>query len=372
MRSGVVSAQPPLARPIDASACSSWPTATATDSESSARSSTMTGVMHSGTSLTDASRSWSTPTAVDDGTRMGRRQNPDGRGGRVLTEEVEHWPTPAARDHKGANGVDHLEAGSGRKHLDQLPNFVEHLWATPSVPNGGRSPADEADQVAAKGATAQGKRQIDLGSQARTELWATPRAEHASDSLTGQTKGFQDSLCFRPDPETSPPGGPSSSAGPDSRPLLSMEEIAPTGVWQTPCAGTNRKSERAMQRSVNNGRRSGGGQSSSPGLEQQVEMVGETIWPTPAATPYGSSQNGINGKGGTHERPSANTPGLEKMAQSMTPTSKAKLNPAFVEWLMGLPPGWTAFAPVGMASYHWRRRMRFSLCVFGRSLTPNR
>lgn len=39
------------------------------------------------------------------------------------------------------------------------------------------------------------------------------------------------------------------------------------------------------------------------------------MWPTPTATPYGSSQNGINGVGGEFERPSANKPSLENMAR---------------------------------------------------------
>lgn len=50
-------------------------------------------------------------------------------GGTPLAMAVKLWPTPAARDHKGANGAEHLENGTGRKHLDQLPNFVEHLWS---------------------------------------------------------------------------------------------------------------------------------------------------------------------------------------------------------------------------------------------------
>lgn len=44
------------------------------------------------------------------------------------------WPTPATRDHKGANGADHLENGTGRRHLDQLPNFVEHIWEKSARP----------------------------------------------------------------------------------------------------------------------------------------------------------------------------------------------------------------------------------------------
>lgn len=38
------------------------------------------------------------------------------------------WPTPAARDWKGTNSEKHMINGSGRLHLDQLPNFIEHVW----------------------------------------------------------------------------------------------------------------------------------------------------------------------------------------------------------------------------------------------------
>lgn len=32
------------------------------------------------------------------------------------------------------------------------------------------------------------------------------------------------------------------------------------------------------------------------------------------------------------------------------PTSRQRLNPLFVEWLMGWPEGWTSLAPIGSAS----------------------
>ena len=38
-----------------------------------------------------------------------------------------------------------------------------------------------------------------------------------------------------------------------------------------------------------------------------------------------------------------------------------RLNPAFVEWLMGLPQGWTDFAPVETEFYRWQRLMRSEL-----------
>jgi hypothetical protein len=36
-------------------------------------------------------------------------------------------------------------------------------------------------------------------------------------------------------------------------------------------------------------------------------------------------------------------------------TGKKRLNPLFVEWLMGLPQGWTAFAPLETPSSRQRR-----------------
>lgn len=51
--------------------------------------------------------------------------------------------------------------------------------------------------------------------------------------------------------------------------------------------------------------------------------AGSVIFPTPSATVYGSSQNGINGVNGANRRPSAGTPSLETMTRRgswQTPT----------------------------------------------------
>ncbi|WP_234186434.1 hypothetical protein [Shinella sp. NM-101] len=103
-----------------------------------------------------------------------------------LEDVVAMWPTPAARDHKGANSPDHLESGTGRKHLDQLPNFVEHLWYTPNVPNGGRTLSAEAT---ATGMTPEGrKQQVGLENQAR--FWSTPRASDGEKGGPNQAFGL--------------------------------------------------------------------------------------------------------------------------------------------------------------------------------------
>jgi hypothetical protein len=70
-------------------------------------------------------------------------------------------------------------------------------------------------------------------------------------------------------------------------------------------------------------------------------------YPTPAANSSGSSQNE-----GTvqHPRPSAGTPSLQGWA-------KARLNPLFVAWLMGLPVELISSEPLETQSFRsWRQK----------------
>ena len=64
----------------------------------------------------------------------------------LRTDEIEsgYWPTPAARDYKGANSLHHVTVGGGgRKHMDQLSNAVK--YATPQSRDW-RSPAGKLDR----------------------------------------------------------------------------------------------------------------------------------------------------------------------------------------------------------------------------------
>lgn len=57
-----------------------------------------------------------------------KEKHGNGNGaGLPLTVAAVQWPTPAARDAKGANSEEHCTVtGGGRKHMDQLSNFVAH------------------------------------------------------------------------------------------------------------------------------------------------------------------------------------------------------------------------------------------------------
>jgi len=71
---------------------------------------------------------WTTLCADDTGMREGRTS----QGGTLLStqaglHQVQAWPTPATRDYRGENSEEHVTTnGTGRMHMDQLPNFVAH------------------------------------------------------------------------------------------------------------------------------------------------------------------------------------------------------------------------------------------------------
>jgi len=88
---------------------------------------------------TEAAAQWPTPSAavINDGespetwharAALLKEKHRNGNGaGLPLTVAAVQWPTPAARDSKGANSAEHaLITGGGRKHMDQLSNFVAH------------------------------------------------------------------------------------------------------------------------------------------------------------------------------------------------------------------------------------------------------
>ncbi len=75
---------------------------------------------------------WETPIASDGANRQFYRNS---RGEPNLSGMVKLWPTPTARDFKGANSARHLMREGKRNHTGQLANAVK-LWPTPTSRNG--------------------------------------------------------------------------------------------------------------------------------------------------------------------------------------------------------------------------------------------
>lgn len=80
------------------------------------------------------------------------------------------------------------------------------------------------------------------------------------------------------------------------------------------------------------------------------------LLPTPTANRYGTTNNGKRGDGTTFK--TAGTPSLYTMAlhnrwpeEMLGEANGGPLNPAWVEWLMGWPIGWTDSEPLETARY---------------------
>lgn len=160
-----------LALRISVSVCSSWPTTTTRDeaSSGSAGYSTESG-RHSGTTLTDAIRTWTTPTAsMENQDRrssesMERELDREGRGSN-LAYDAYRWKTP-----HGMAGIDHTgKAGGGGEFAAQVER-----WASPRTSD-------------TNGAGTHGEGGMDLRTQADT--WPSPMArDHKGGGVTTERK----------------------------------------------------------------------------------------------------------------------------------------------------------------------------------------
>ena len=104
------------------------------------------------------SSSWPTPTRADDGHKVTVNSLQAG-----LIGATSNWATPTVGMVLGGQNP----TTGGQEGL----GYQTRQWPTPDVPNGGRTMAPE--DIANKGATAKGKRQVGLENVAR--LWPTPR-----------------------------------------------------------------------------------------------------------------------------------------------------------------------------------------------------
>lgn len=182
MRSGRLYPQAMSDLRSDESACSSWPTATSTDSKSSGAAgySTESG-RHSGTTLTDAARAWPTPNA----SALNEHETPESFLARAETLKAKGYNGNGASMPLGVTakqwathraGV-HGTPGSGSRHPT-----IESQWAAATAHDGRRPGLDTKSTQGAN-----------LSRDAA--LWATPSARDWKSDDASQS------------PEHSPPLG---------------------------------------------------------------------------------------------------------------------------------------------------------------------
>jgi len=324
-----------------------WPTPNTKDAQSAARHTTETGVMHPGTTLTDAIRQWPTPEAASGGRQSGSFaqkswQKADGTPRHLsLEQSIQNWPTPAARDKRDPNAQPDRERNRGTKG-EQLQNFVAHQWRTPNTRDHHlQGPREEHPQ-----------RQLSVADQAvnweTPEQWPTPRVGTHGGWETQEMKDAR-----------------ASKTG------IDLE--GKTMNWETPTS-RDWKSETGSE---------GNSYEKTPNLSRQVYRMQENFWKRPHGLQY-KPEEGDPGGGGEfadqatkwNSRSSLPAPPIPdglpfyervrilrrlcRLLQERLPKVYArpgrfengkwlraaifrkKLNADFTDWLQGLVPGFTS------------------------------
>lgn len=229
--------------------------------------------------------------------------------------ESSSWPTPCARDEKGA--YTHHSQG-GRDLSSEI-----RKWPTP-IASDANGPREE-----------DGKRSPGLNTRVLTE-WPTPTATGlgASNQRGGKKRHAQDSTVSLPEAVRHWPT-PRAADGDSGMETFFRGAENPTLLgavrkqWPTPTSGDGKN---AGSRNLPDSDAHAG-----VSLTDAVIHGGSSTpreWSTPCATPYGRQKTGTDG--------AAIRPSLETRVKK----PGMQLNPAWVETLMGFPIDWTAGPPV--------------------------
>lgn len=185
-------------------------------------------------------------------------------------------------------------------------------------------------------------------------------------NLQDQVQGFQASAWPTPTANDWKGSGPTLERK-DGQMRGDRLDYATEQLWATPTQ-VHRKSEKAMKPFVD------GGQSSPPGLEQQAESL---MWSTPSVADV---QGGRKSRSGDRDNELLMNGQADQLCSRLDPMpsthgeisspDRRSLNPLFVEWLMGWPPGWTLAAWTDFACSEtelslFKQRMRFALLSLG-------
>ena len=222
------------------------------------------------------------------------------------------WATPAARDYKGSYRPESLIRKDGKSRMDGLPQQVEYdpttNWPTPTSAEGSKIP-DQANygQVGLSNHPAivghPDREKLNKSGKSQ-ELWATPRADkYTAENLESWEKRHKEGKVSQqplptqvqnwptPDTQNHRDGSKRRKAAKGNHAVSLHHKIADTENWRPPQAADSKNvGKKEMEGRVVNG------QPAQKMLRQQVRTM---------------------------------------------ETRSMKLNPSWVEQLMGLPVGWT-------------------------------
>lgn len=195
--------------------------------------------------------------------------------------------------------------------------------------------------------------------------WRTPAANNGERGgmmpaeREGHTLNLQDQVqAFKASARPTPTANDWKGSGPtlerkDGQMRGDRLDYATEQLWSTPRASDGEKG--GPNQSFRNG--------TGLPLPSQAHQ-----WPTPTSLSFGDSHQPGNSRSYNETMRLASFLPGQTISPDGGPPSKERrsLNPLFVEWLMGWPPGWTLlawtdFACSAMALFHWKQRMRFAL-----------
>jgi len=340
MRNGELFERPMLAPRIDATGLSSWRSGQSlpyTPQERPAYKTPLPGESskrywermerherENGIDPTAGSTPWPTPDC-------NTSSYSNGKFGENLREKAANWPTPRSEDSESC--------GNHPGAVDSLTGATRQ-WATPNCRDDHNPSTPDSPRTQRK--LEQGWT-IDLNEQAA--WWTTPQAHDAA-------------------------GGNPERVGRFGTKHGGANLADDVTLWRTPSAqepGISADRLEGQQGSRMYDKETG--RLAQYGITQQVAM-----WKTPdvpnggrtmsaedvaanGATDKGKRQVGLENQVCHSFHPDQETPPHGSASLPSGPTSRRRLNPNFVDWLMSLPPGWTDYAPVETASWYSRVRM---------------
>jgi hypothetical protein len=252
---------------------------------------------------------WPTPMGYS-GDRPGLTKL-DIRARGMYPDDPKYWPTPRAEDSESAGA--HKDRGP-----DTLTSAARTHWPTPTAGD----------------AKASGSRNLE-GSKAHAGVSLTDAVLHG-----GSTTPRQASLWATPTGHDADSPGGMSTRG-DKRPTPDGL-AAQVRAWPTPTAQDAKNDGGPSQMALASDSKAGH-RVADPTGKRGRKLNDLDLWPTPSATPYGSTNNGHPRDGRREEYATRGTPSLEGLAKeepTRTGTSGV-LNPDWVETLLGVPVGWT-------------------------------